>query len=343
MRKSSVMELTQGEYISKISEASKTRKPLVVVRCITYNQEKYITETLEGFLKQKTNFPFMVIVHDDASTDKTRDILQSYVNKYPDIIFPIYEEKNLYSSDPRAVATIMDKAIEASGAEYVAMCEGDDYWITDSKLQKQVDFLEKNPEYGMCYTGFDIKNEIRGTYEHDLFNKKPYIFQPTYTSPEEFILKKGYVCPPSWLIRKKFWNTDLPSSLDGTFVRFTDLLAKTKVKLLPEVTCVYREISESASHSADYEKTYKRNKNLLATQLLLIDKFNLSQDLKKECQEAYYRQNLRSFVMYGKRQDVAKAKKELKKKTYLEKALFLIDSLRLNKMLKLARTIKKGN
>ncbi len=125
-------------------------QPVVSVRCITYNHENYIAQALDGFLMQKTNFPFEVIVHDDASPDKTADIVREYEKKYPAIIKAIYQTENQYSKRDGTIARIMN---EACKGKYIALCEGDDYWIDENKLQMQVDFLEENPEYGMCFHG----------------------------------------------------------------------------------------------------------------------------------------------------------------------------------------------
>ncbi len=127
------------------------QKYLVTIRCITYNHEKYLADALEGFVMQKTNFPFVAIVHDDASTDGTAAILRQYAEKYPDIIHPIYETENQYSKHDGSIERIMDEAIAATGAKYIAICEGDDYWTDPLKLQKQVDFLESHPDYSVCF------------------------------------------------------------------------------------------------------------------------------------------------------------------------------------------------
>lgn len=118
------------------------QNPLVAIRCITYNHASYVQECLDGFVMQKTNFPFVAIVHDDCSTDGTTEILCQYAKKYPDIIKPIYETENQYSKHDGSLGRIMDAAIAATGAKYIAMCEGDDYWTDPYKLQKQVDILE---------------------------------------------------------------------------------------------------------------------------------------------------------------------------------------------------------
>ncbi len=125
--------------------------PLVVIQTITYNQEAYIRDALEGIVSQQTKFRFVAIVHDDASTDSTAEIIREYATKYPDIIKPILETENQYSKHDGSLGRIIRKATDDTGAKYVAMCEGDDYWTDPLKLQKQVDFLESNPDYSMCF------------------------------------------------------------------------------------------------------------------------------------------------------------------------------------------------
>ena len=127
-------------------------KPLVAIHCLVYNHEPYLRDCFEGFVMQQTNFPFVAIVHDDASTDGSAAIIREYEEKYPHIFKPIYEKDNLYQSGGFAdINEVMNAAIDTTGAKYVAMCEGDDYWIDPMKLQKQVDFMETHPEYSMCF------------------------------------------------------------------------------------------------------------------------------------------------------------------------------------------------
>lgn len=134
---------------------------LVTIRCLAYNHEPYIRECLEGFVMQKTNFKFEAIVHDDASTDKTAEIIREYAEKYPAIIKPIYETENLYSKHDGSLGRIMDDA--CAHGKYVAYCEGDDYWTDSLKLQKQVDFMEQHPDVSYTCCRFDVKNEFDKT------------------------------------------------------------------------------------------------------------------------------------------------------------------------------------
>ena len=126
----------------------------VSIRCLVYNHARYLRDCLEGIVSQKTDFPFEAIVHDDASTDGSADIIREYAAKYPHIIKPILQKKNLYQSVDKHL--IGNSITEACTGRYWALCEGDDYWTDTKKLQKQVDFLDNHPEYSMVCTDGDV-------------------------------------------------------------------------------------------------------------------------------------------------------------------------------------------
>ncbi|MDY4507793.1 MAG: glycosyltransferase family A protein [Candidatus Faecousia sp.] len=119
----------------------------VSIICNAYNHEAYIADALEGFVMQKTTFPFEVLVHDDASTDNTAQIIREYEKKYPQLIKPIYETENQYSKKDGSLGRIQYGRAQG---DYIALCEGDDYWTDPLKLQKQFDALEQNPQIDMC-------------------------------------------------------------------------------------------------------------------------------------------------------------------------------------------------
>ena len=121
----------------------------VSIICCAYNQENYIEDALKGFVMQKTDFNYEVLISDDASTDRTPEIIREYEKKYPDIIKPVYLTENVYSTGKYPGEILMKKA----QGKYFALCEGDDYWISDHKLQRQYDALEKHPECDMSAHG----------------------------------------------------------------------------------------------------------------------------------------------------------------------------------------------
>lgn len=129
--------------------------PLVSITCTAYNHEKFIRDTIEGFLMQKTTFPFEILIHDDASTDNTAEIIKEYELKYPDLIKPIYQKENQLS---KGISIILNYTLPRAKGKYIAMCEGDDFWTDPDKLQKQIDFLESNSDYSLCVGGYKSVN-----------------------------------------------------------------------------------------------------------------------------------------------------------------------------------------
>lgn len=115
----------------------------VTILCITYNHGPYIRNTLDHFVNQRVNFSYEILIHDDASTDGTAEIIREYAEKYPNMFVPILQTKNQYSQAVPILARLYPKC----RGKYVAICEGDDYWPDLDKLQKQFDFLESHPEH----------------------------------------------------------------------------------------------------------------------------------------------------------------------------------------------------
>lgn len=211
--------------------------PVVSVLCFAYNQEPYISQTLDGFLMQKTDFPFDVIVHDDASTDETANIIREYENKFPKIIKPIYETENQYSKNDGCLGRIMD---DASKGKYWAYCEGDDYWIDENKLQKQVEMLESDKSASMVYTAFsciDAKgNSVKSEYHNHLMNVS---FSGDIFSK---LLAGNFILTCTTMYRSEVLLDSLKkkSPVDMDYLNFLFASAKGKCMYMNEVTAKYR-------------------------------------------------------------------------------------------------------
>ncbi len=129
------------------------KEPLVSIVCDTYNHAPYVRDALDGFLAQQTSFPFEIIVHDDASTDGTADILREYEAARPDLFRCVYRAENIYSRDPKILEHYV---FPLARGKYTAICEGDDYWIRPDKLQTQIDYLESHPDCTFCVSAAEM-------------------------------------------------------------------------------------------------------------------------------------------------------------------------------------------
>ena len=258
-----------------------TKQPLVAIKCVTYNHEKYLKDALEGFVKQKTKFPFVAIVHDDASTDKTASILKEYADKYPDIILPIYETENQHSKFDGSLLRITTGALTATGAKYIAICEGDDYWTDPLKLQKQVDFLEDHPDYSMIFTSADVispTNESSTMFSH--LKAQEY-------SPIE-IYRKWSVPTASVVFKKEVYSSELYSKLMslknpvmGDIQLFLACGNLGKIYCNNENTCVYRQLLTGATvynnkHGYQFFKHRISISKIMGKEYIKADAINLS-------------------------------------------------------------------
>ena len=216
-------------------------KILVSIRCLVYNHEPYLRQCLEGFVMQKTNFRFEAIVHDDASTDGSAKIIREYAEKYPDIIKPIYETENQYSKHDGSLTRIMNTACRG---KYIAICEGDDYWIDPLKLQKQVSILENNINVFMVYTGFKTVDE-----------KGNLICRPLYTdfmkkskSGDIFkmLLHGNFILTLTTCFRREVLLLAEKNNLKLDYALFLQAAYMGDVKYIPEKSGCYRKNSKGA-------------------------------------------------------------------------------------------------
>lgn len=279
--------------------------PIVSVCMITYNQASYICEAIEGVLMQKTNYPFELIISDDCSQDETRSICIDYEKRYPDKVKLFFPKQNLGISE-----NFYSTLFNATG-KYIAFCEGDDYWIDPCKIQHQVDFLESNLDVGCVYTDFNMYHQQTDDMELSLFHTRPEHF-PLHTTLESFICHPLYVAPCTWMFRKELLVQPPFHSVDATFMLFAHMLSQTKIHYLPDTTAVYRDLPESASHTASLDKLYKRVSGLHMTQIFLVNLYELPQNSKKIIDEFYYSTYLRLITLWGSLEEIKEARFVLK-------------------------------
>lgn len=212
----------------------------VTVCCVTYNQKDFIAQALDGFVMQKTNFPFQVLVGDDASTDGTTEIVREYAEKYPDIIKPIFHEKNIGAFKNSL------SLYQAAKTEYVAICDGDDYWTDVLKLQKQVDFLDSHPDFSICFHAVTVHWED-GSEPDKVFPSEKERFYKTELSLDD-LLKRNFIQTNSVMFRWRFKEENILNYLSREIAPgdyYLNLLhaQNSKIKFFPDIMAVYRKNS----------------------------------------------------------------------------------------------------
>ena len=224
--------------------------PLVNVICATYNQEKYIGQCLEGILMQETDFEFEVIVNDDASTDRTPEIVKEYEMKHDNIV-AIYQERNLWSQGISIPRTILYPRVRG---KYVAICEGDDYWIDPLKLQKQVEYMEAHPEVSVCATEGYVLNQTSGKMT-PVYDSKKVLFTLEDLLRSNPISTVSTLSRAEWLMEYQMKIAPLlPHFLMGDYPLWFYMAKRGPIALLKDKCFVYRELEQSASH---FKSPYK--------------------------------------------------------------------------------------
>jgi glycosyltransferase involved in cell wall biosynthesis len=236
------------------------KKIMVSVSMVTYNHEKYIVQAIEGVLMQRTTFPVELIIGEDCSTDNTRKICLEYKAKYSDKIKLLLPEKNLGMMQNN-IATL-----QACTGKYIALCEGDDYWTDPYKLQKQVDFLEANPDFNLCVHQTDIlengvieKKELRFDRNRKIFSVKDYIYD-LFFHTSSVVFRNIEI--PSYL--------NNPNILQGDIALFLGMTLDKKIYFMTESMSVYRNHEHGITKSSFYKSKLNTYKSLL----LIMNNFN---------------------------------------------------------------------
>lgn len=211
----------------------------VTVICLTYNHEKYIRDALDGFVSQRTNFKFEVIVHDDASTDNTPDIIRKYEKMYPDIIKPIYQKENQFRL---GVNKYYKFILPISHGEFIALCEGDDYWTDPLKLQKQYDYMAAHPDCSLVVHNTERIDMKSGSKK--AFLPKSFDDSGKCEFAAEEVIKNHMLFHTSALFfRKEFFTKNeefLKCHQQYDYLIKSLLVTEGSVHYVPQIMSVYR-------------------------------------------------------------------------------------------------------
>jgi len=274
---------------------------LLSVSCITYNHERYIRDAIEGFLMQKTNFRYEILIHDDASTDDTANIIREYEKKFPDLIKPIYQKENQWS---KGVSVGVEYNLKRAKGKYIALCEGDDYWTDPYKLQKQVDFLEKNKNFSMCFHGVEEKDD-EGRY---LKNHWPNNKKTKKINKLNEIVKGNNIPTCSIVFRNNFINYKEFKILSenlffGDWVLQVLITKKGPAYFFNENMGVYRVTKKGLTQSTD---AIKKLEDILKFYKRL-DKYFDDKNIKRIINKKMIQYKIELYIEYVKKNELEKA------------------------------------
>ena len=208
-------------------------KPKVSVICTVYKHEPYLRQCFEGFVMQKTNFPIEVLVNDDCSPDGSAAIMREYEAKYPDLFRCVYQKENQYS---KGLLPWFEVLFPMAKGEYIAICEGDDYWTDPYKLQKQVDWMDAHPEYIACFHNAVVDY---GKGNKRLFND---LNENHYPTTEDIIERRWFISTQALFYRNVL--TEYPEWRKGVknedYLLELLLAQKGKFYYMDDVMAVYR-------------------------------------------------------------------------------------------------------
>lgn len=240
----------------------------VSIICTNYNKEAWIEEAIQSFLNQKCNFDYEIILVDDASSDHSPQIIEHYAKQFPEKIKAVFHQENL------GITKTWIEVCKLAQGDYIARCDGDDYWTDEYKLQKQVEILDKSETSSWSCSDFDIISES-GELRHKEAIKNGIIRK--MSSFEEMLAFRGMTMSSTWLVDRKLMlevnEAISPDAVDDTFCLQLELFTKTELTFLPEATTVYRLHEGSDSHPASVEKMSKRFEKLQETQEEYLDKY----------------------------------------------------------------------
>ncbi|AMC10863.1 hypothetical protein Lupro_06225 [Lutibacter profundi] len=276
-----------------------SKTPMVSVIMITYNHEKYIEQAIEGVLMQKNNFEVELIISNDASSDNTDEIAKKIISNYKGKI----EIRYYNHIQNKGISKNFSWSVSKSRGRYIAICEGDDYWIDSYKLHKQVDFLKKNKDYGIVSTLRKNLNQTTGIIKKE---KKLKHDIETCDFKDVILGKKGVIATLTVLVRSSLIyefidlyekNKDEISILDYNIWIYVSYYSK--IAILNEYTAVYRILPNSASHSTCQ---WNLRKHYFYGFIFIIEYFNISsKDYVKEA--LYLRAKLR-YLIASKAKDI---------------------------------------
>lgn len=344
----------------------------ILVECMTYNHSRFITDAMNGFCLQQTDFPYVCTIMDDASNDGEPDVIKAFFYNNFDV-----DDANIYRKEETTDYIFLfarhktnrncffavfflkvnhcrlkkDKSQYLvrwkEHVDYIAMCEGDDFWTDSEKLQKEYVYLNNHPEKGLVYTNCNVLFHDEGIIHKDVFSSGYFKSTNSY---KDFLLEGKYLTPCSWVYRtNELSDIKVPPFVtDWTLFIAFSLLVKGRVGYINDTTCTYRVSHESASHNSDMNKRYNYLKGAFAAESFFLDYYPslFTEEDKDLLYERRYKNLMRFAVAFNDKPLLYKIKsfrfKTLNWKSRLILLLSGFSLIRKYVYKRLKESIKKG-
>ena len=304
----------------------------VCIRSYTFNHAQFIVDAMNGFVLQETDFPFVAAIVDDASTDNAQHVISNYFEKNFDIAdssIAFHEEteygkvlfarhntnKNCYfaivllkeNHHRQKKSKLPYISRWTDDAKYIAICEGDDFWTEPLKLQKQVEYMDSQPEIGLCYTDYNHLDQASLVMTTSMFEGQNKYHTTSY---ERFLLKPGYLAPMTWLYRNELSDLIKSSTIysDGTYAYMLEFMQNSRVSYLPIVTATYRSHVGSASSPIGDRGLWKFCKGVFDTQVYYSHKYPCREELSQRIRMRGYLDLLPIAIRAGEMDFVEEAR-----------------------------------
>ena len=309
----------------------------VAIHCMTFNHKPYIQQCLDGFVMQKTKFPFLAVVVDDASTDGEQEVLWDFINNeldttsfqkdetddYVRLVSPHKTNKHcififvLLKYNHYSIRKAKEPYFKdwEEKTKYFAICEGDDYWTDPLKLQKQVDYLERHPECGLVYTNSKILNQKEGKFKDTKLPRQADFETLLFSSP----IMTLTTCFRADIYNKYSYDIPMDKTWQmGDLPLWLYIASQSEIKYLPDVTSVYRMLNNSASHFNSLDKSVSFCLSSYKIRCFFAEKYNRQQFIKKICIH-HINELMKLAVSYDKSLSVHTAKTAIKDSVFSPK------------------------
>ena len=289
--------------------------PLASAVIITYNQENFIEQAIECALAQKVDFKYEIVIGEDCSTDNTRELCYRYQRMHPEIIRLIISDRNV------GLLENYYRTVKAARGKYVAGCGGDDYWHSPKKLQKQVEFLENNPEYGMVHSEVDYLLQKTGGIIKNYHSSQGYYYGNNSNDTLERIVSLQYnITASTATFRKsmfdKYFNFEV-FKRNGFLMEdlpfWANIAAHSKIHYISESLVTYRIIEGTLSNRKDQIQHLRFWKSASEVRLFLCDKYKLPENVREEAESAWFDKTLQ-LAFYERNEELALEVKRKKRK-----------------------------